>query len=355
MWASKIFDGYAKGKAYYSLDGGLTWDPEPSLGNDMVFEIFYNTSYVNQIPVANIDSIFPNPVQYGVNVFFEGHGIDTDGTITNYNWISDIDGLISTERCFNYSDLSVGTHKIKFKVKDNLGTWSPEDIENLMVLENNNTLPTAFIMSIDPNPANENDIINFIGYGEDPDGEIINYEWNSNVDMQLYLGTNSSFNITSLSKGEHTISLRVQDDDLEWSDSVTEILIINNHNNNPPNAPTISGPSSGKININYNYTFNSIDPDGDEIYYHVQWGDTILPIVYGPYLSGEDVILNHSWGEKNTYSIIVKAVDIYDAESDYANHEIKIPKNNQFYLFFYFLDWLFEKIPILEKIMIFLQ
>ena len=290
-----------------------------------------------------------------MNVFFEGHGVDTDGSITNYNWISDIDGLLSTERCFNISSLSIGNHEIKFKVKDNLGTWSSEDKENLIVLDNNNTLPTAFIISIDPNPAKENDIINFIGYGEDPDGEIIYYEWNSDIDKQLYFGTNLSFNTTSLSIGEHIISLRVQDNDLDWSDPITEILIINNLSNNPPNTPTISGPSSGKTNINYYYTFNSIDPDGDEVYYHVQWGDTILPIIYGPYISGEDVILNHSWNEKHTYSIIVKALDIYDAESDYATHEITIHKNKAFYLFYCILEWLFEKFPMLEQIMVSLQ
>jgi len=36
---------------------------------------------------------------------------------------------------------------------------------------------------------------------------------------------------------------------------------------NPPNKPRISGPSNGKPEIEYNYTFSASDPDGDQIYF----------------------------------------------------------------------------------------
>jgi hypothetical protein len=43
--------------------------------------------------------------------------------------------------------------------------------------------------------------------------------------------------------------------------------------NQPPNAPNIDGPSNGKPNTEYTFTFVSTDPDGDAVMYNVDWGD----------------------------------------------------------------------------------
>ena len=64
---------------------------------------------------------------------FSGHGTDTDGTITGYNWRSSIDSQLNTESSFSTSSLSVGTHTIYFKVKDDDGAWSTEDTETLVI------------------------------------------------------------------------------------------------------------------------------------------------------------------------------------------------------------------------------
>ena len=122
-----------------------------------------------------------------------------------------------------------------------------------------------------------------------------------------------------------------------------------------PKIPTLSGPKIGTVDQEYNYSFYTTDPDGDEIYYHVQWGDTIFPIIYGPYSSGVEVILNHSWSERGTYIINVMAEDIYGAESDWATLKVTMPKNKPFFLFNAFIEWLFERFPLLEYLFSFLQ
>ena len=69
-------------------------------------------------PTSYIDSIEPNPALQGENIYFEGHGTDSDGEVWFYRWESNLDGLLSTSSSFNTSDLSVGTHIISFKVID---------------------------------------------------------------------------------------------------------------------------------------------------------------------------------------------------------------------------------------------
>ena len=43
--------------------------------------------------------------------------------------------------------------------------------------------------------------------------------------------------------------------------------------NEPPEIPTIEGPTSGTTGTTYTYKFCSNDPDGDDIYYCVDWGE----------------------------------------------------------------------------------
>jgi len=79
-----------------------------------------------QAPTAYIDSVSPNPAVQGQSVSFSGHGSDPDGYITEYSWRSSIDGYLSSSQSFSTSSLSVGTHAIYFKVKDNEGLWSED-------------------------------------------------------------------------------------------------------------------------------------------------------------------------------------------------------------------------------------
>jgi hypothetical protein len=88
-------------------------------------------------PTATIDSIIPDPAEQGVDtVSFAGHGTDPDGSIAAYNWRSSINGHLSNSVSFTTpaSSLSVGTHTIYFKVQDDDGAWSTEDIGGLTVV-----------------------------------------------------------------------------------------------------------------------------------------------------------------------------------------------------------------------------
>ncbi len=107
-----------------------------------------------------------------------------------------------------------------------------------------------------------------------------------------------------------------------WSEPF-EIIILQN---SPPSPPTAKGNTRGKPGVEYSYSFISIDPDNDEIYYYINWGDGNTEQWIGPYNSGEQITFNHSWVEKGTYIVKAKAKDVYGLESSWSELSVKIPR-----------------------------
>jgi len=77
-------------------------------------------------------------------------------------------------------------------------------------------------------------------------------------------------------------------------------LIITQKQIHPPNKPTINGPVYGKPFTSYDYKISTLDIDGDDIYYYIDWGDESESGWIGPYKSGEEITKSHSWSNKNS-------------------------------------------------------
>ncbi len=113
----------------------------------------------------------------------------------------------------------------------------------------------------------------------------------------------------------------------------------------PPDAPDIDGRTSGKAGTSYEYSFTSTDPDGDDIAeYIVNWDDDGDETITGPFASGEEAKVSHTW-EQGEYTIKAKAKDIHGAESDWGTLKVSMPKNKAFNFNFNLLSWLFERFP----------
>ena len=98
--------------------------------------------------------------------------------------------------------------------------------------------------------------------------------------------------------------------------------------NHPPMSPDITGPATGKIKTTLTYVLSAVDPDsGDQLYYFVDWGDNTTTDWTGPYASGVDVSLTHTWNTKADYTIKAKVKDQHGAESDWGTLTITIPVN----------------------------
>jgi agmatine deiminase len=89
--------------------------------------------------------------------------------------------------------------------------------------------------------------------------------------------------------------------------------------NTPPEQPERpSGKESGNTGSTYLYSTSTTDVDEDPVYYMWDWGDGTISEWVGPFGSGLTATAQHSWTEKGTYSVRVKAKDIQGDESNWS-------------------------------------
>ncbi|NOQ53893.1 MAG: hypothetical protein GQ558_04740, partial [Thermoplasmata archaeon] len=180
------------------------------------------TVEVNGIPSAIIIGIEPSLANEGDVVRFEGGYEDFEDAVTTFEWVSDIDGPLSSDRSFDISTLSAGTHGINFRVMDDHGVWSEHAVGSVLI----NQYPLAAILRIAPEEVYEGDEVTFEADGSD-DGMVVGYRWTSSIDGNI--GSEAAFARADLSPGKHIITLKVQDDLGAWSDEVTRTLEIKRH------------------------------------------------------------------------------------------------------------------------------
>lgn len=178
----------------------------------------------DQKPTATI--IKPNIASaiYGETVDFHGYGLPSDGMITEFNWRSSKDGVLSSLATFTKSDLSVGTHAIYFKVKDVNG-WSDEASVNLVINPDQsspNEPPVADAGG--PYSGYVNVSLSFDASDSyDPDEENINYSWDFGDGSTGYGMTVEHVYTAS---GTYTVNLTVKDNHGETSTNETSAAII---------------------------------------------------------------------------------------------------------------------------------
>ena len=264
----------------------------------------------DQEPIAYIDSISPNPATQGQTVNFNGHGID-DGTIIEREWRSNKDDILSSSEDFSSSSLSVGTHTIKFRVKDDDDKWS-EYAERTLTINlpesQENQKPTATI--IKPNKSTITTVIfgesiYFHGLGTDNDGTIVEYSWRSSKDGVF--NENSTFTKSDLSVGTHAIYFKVKDNQGEWSIEDTAILVINTSSSpsNEPPIPDTGGPYMGCVNASISFdASNSSDPDGNDIVSY-EWN-------FGDGTNENGVSVDHTYSSIGNYTVILTVTDSQD-------------------------------------------
>ncbi len=190
----------------------------------------------------------------------------------------------------------------------------------------------------------------------DPDGDDVYYyiEWGDDSYDNWFgpfsSGEEATASHTWYSEGDFDITAKAKDtydEEGDWSNPYW--VRIGNH---APYAPNIDGPTNGNIGEKYEYTFNTIDPEGDDVYYWIEWFENDPEAKWeGPYLSGEEVSFNHTWNEKGTFTITAKAKDEFSAEGPEGTLEVTMPKDKPFIFNFPLMSWLFERFPMLERLL----
>jgi hypothetical protein len=147
------------------------------------------------------------------------------------------------------------------------------------------------------------------------------YSW------EWFFGDGSTSNIQNpiysfSSAGKYTVTLVVTDG---FNQENSYSFEINVYQNNKPSNLNIQGPTKGKKDVTYEYIFSATDPDNDQLYYRIDWGDSTQTNWLGPYSSGYQLSQNHCWANKQTYSITLEAKDEYDAVSS-TTVKVQMPK-----------------------------
>jgi hypothetical protein len=123
-----------------------------------------------------------------------------------------------------------------------------------------------------------------------------------------------------------TYNVKVKARDIWGAGSAwSEILVVTIADNNIPSIPVITGPGQGEPGNEYLFNFFSEDLDGQNIYYFIDWGDNTTSGWLGPYTSGTQIHVTHSWDVAGTFIVKAKAKDIMDGESDWGTLTIVVP------------------------------
>jgi hypothetical protein len=131
----------------------------------------------------------------------------------------------------------------------------------------NNQLPTPYIDLIKPQLASKGDSISFIGHGIDIDGEIVGWEWRSDIDGELSI--EPAFESNALSVGEHIIHFKVQDNTGTWSAETQQVVKVLGENSDLPRIADFSA-----------YPANVLAGDSTTLYWNVA-GATAIAIEPG--------------------------------------------------------------------------
>jgi hypothetical protein len=90
-------------------------------------------------------------------------------------------------------------------------------------------------------------------------------------------------------------------------------------NNGAPNLPVISGPDSGQKGEEYEYIVSTTDPEGEDVYYKIDWGDGTYSDWIGPNASGEEATVKHTWTSDATFNIRAKAKDVNGYQTPWSD------------------------------------
>ena len=215
----------------------------------------------NSKPTAIINDPVDNSV-YPLSslISFESGSSDIDGTIVSYEWISDKDGIIGTTASFVSSILSSGLHNVTLTVVDD-NSASDSAITNFKV----NVPPTSTINTPLPDSVYPlNSPISFESGSSDSDGTVTSYKWVSDKDGVI--GTNASFESSTLSSGLHNVTLTVVDDNSASDSSITNFKV------NVPPTSTINTPLPDSVYlVGSPISFDSGSSDSDGTIVSYEW------------------------------------------------------------------------------------
>jgi len=188
--------------------------------------------------------------------------------------------------------------------------------------------------------------------GGDPNGnEVVYNVYFGNISPPPKILSNLSINCTDPGMLEFDTTYYWQIISVDEHGASTEgpIWEFTTRENQPPDAPIINGPHSVKRGRTYSYNFVAKDPNGDDVFYEIQWGDGEVTPWDRPHESNVIITIDHSWDEKGTFKIMARAKDEYGSIGEWGTFDITMPKNRFFNIWWF--TWLLDRFQLLNRLL----
>jgi len=251
-------------------------------------------------------------------------GVDAYGNPVDAD--SNQDGIITMDEAFIYAE----THDIQSE-NPQYGDY-PENIGAILSLWPGSKPPQTPSSPSGPDEWIQYEEATFSSVTTDPENESIYYlfDWgdgnNSGWVGPYASGQTGQASHSWVELGNYEIKVAAKDQNgvqSNWSEP-TVVSIVEN---DLPEKPTIKGPKIAFVGKQVDFTFFAEDPNNHDIHYYIYWGDQTYEYWAGPYASGEEVTINHTYNKSGSYTITAKARDALLGVSPQAVYNINILKN----------------------------
>ncbi|MCO4769605.1 MAG: PKD domain-containing protein [Deltaproteobacteria bacterium] len=295
----------------YTLVGVYTLQLQVTDDDGLTDTDSVTVTLANILPVADAGGPYTGTEATPIAVDGTGSG-DVDGTIVQYSWDCNSDGLPNAISPAPFGNTCVftaaGTYTLTLTVTDNDGATDTDTATVTVV----STPPLAAAGG--PYSGGEGSNILLDGSGStDTGGTITLYEWDCQSDGVYEINSTQPLGdaCSYVDEGNFTVTLRVTDDDGDTAVSVATIAVANV-------APTLTGPigpTTGDEGTTLNWSATATDPGvNDVLTYSWDFGDGT---------SGTGNSAFHAYTEDGVYTVTV-TVDDGDGGTDVGTATVTI-------------------------------
>ena len=314
--ASPVHAYSTDGDHYYTLK---VTDNQGGVG----YEVGYVQTHTgNHNPIFNwlyISDTTPNTVQ---TVYFEAVGYDDDGTITQYEWDWNGDGVVDqTTGSSSVSHVygTPGTFHPRVTIVDNDGGSDSSFPDFTYTVTVTAAVPSAVVdwTPDEPHPGNT---ISFSAFGSSPNGAINQYTWHWGDGTADTVTTIPNANHAYATPGTFPVSVTVRDTTNATGTGPAQTVTV--MSNWPPHAFFTASPqcTTTSTSITFDGT-GSFDSDSAIANYHWDFDD-------GTTADTNTATTTHSYSNSGTYIVTLVAKDGSNASSEPFDREITVQAGN---------------------------
>ena len=282
-------------------------------------------------PTADYDWTDADGNGPGTTINFDASDSSDDHGIVSYEWDWTSDGSYdATDVTASHDYGDTNDHDCTLRVTDTVGQTDTE-VKTVHATVPTEDDPVARYSWSDADGDGSGTTINFDASDSSDDHGIVSYEWDWTSDGS-YDATGVTESHDYGDTNDHDCTLRVTD---TVGQTDTEVKTVHaTVPNEPPNAPTINGPTNGKSKATQEYQFTATDPNRDDVCFQINWeweeadGDN-YDVQTESNGSGVTVTETHTFLLEGSYVIRARAVDDKGAMSDWTTLPVTMPKNKQ--------------------------